>query len=140
MSMKTFRDYQPNQALLFPVDLNEWLPKDHPAHFVNEVVENLDLSAIYDSYDELRGNPPYDPRMMVKIWIYAFMKGIHSSRRIETALYEDVGFRYLSANQQPDHWTISQFRKRHHKGLGSLFEQTVKMAQKRACETASRIN
>lgn len=130
MSMKTFRDYQPNQALLFPVDLNEWLPKDHPAHFVNEVVENLDLSAIYDSYDELRGNPPYDPRMMVRIWIYAFMKGIRSSRKIETALYEDVGFRYLSANQQPDHWTISQFRKRHHKGLGSLFEQTVKMAQR----------
>jgi transposase len=100
------------------------------AHFVNEVVENLDLSAIYDSYDELRGNPPYDPRMMVKIWIYAFMKGIRSSRKIETALYDDVGFRYLSANQQPDHWTISQFRKRHQKGLDSLFEQTVKMAQR----------
>ncbi len=115
---------------MFPEDLNEWLPKNHPVHFVNEVVRNLDLSAIYDSYDELRGNPPYDPRLMVKIWIYAYMKGVRSSRKIETALYEDVGFRYLSANQQPDHWTISQFRKRHHKALGALLKQTVKMAQK----------
>ena len=128
--MKTFREYQPNQPLLFPVDLNEWLPKNHPVHFVNEVVRNLDLSDIYSSYDELRGNPPYDPRMMVKIWVYGFMKGIRSSRKIETALYEDVGFRCLSANQQPDHWTISQFRKRHHEALGCLLEQTIKMAQK----------
>jgi len=89
--MKKFRDYQPNQALLFP---------------------------------------PYNPRMMVKIWIYAFMKGIRSSRKIERALYEDIGFRFLSANQQPDHWTISEFRKRHHKALGELFEQTVRMADK----------
>lgn len=55
--MKTFKDYQPDQALLFPVDLNEWLPKDHPAHFVNDVVGRLDLSGIYASYDELRGAP-----------------------------------------------------------------------------------
>jgi len=128
--MKKFRDYQPNQALLFPVDLNDWLPEGHPARFVSEVVEELDLSAIYKSYDELRGSPPYNPRMMVKIWIYAFMKGIRSSRKIERALYEDIGFRFLSANQQPDHWTISEFRKRHHKALGELFEQTVRMADK----------
>ena len=126
--MKTFKDYQPDQALLFPVDLNEWLPKGHPTHFVNDVVGRLDLSAIYASYDELRGSPPYDPRMMVKVWVYALMKGVRSSRKIERALYEDVGFRFLSANQQPDHWTISEFRKRHHKALGGLFEQTVRMA------------
>lgn len=128
--MKKFRDYQPNQALLFPVDLNEWLPEGHPARFVSEVVDELDLSEIYGSYDELRGSPPYDPRMMVKVWIYALMKGIRSSRKIEKALYEDVGFRFLSANQQPDHWTISEFRKRHHKALGRLLEQTVRLADK----------
>ena len=126
--MKTFKEYQPGQALLFPVDLNEWLPKNHPTHFVNEVVGRLDLSGIYASYDELRGSPPYDPRMMVRVWVYALMKGVRSSRKIERALYEDVGFRFLSANQQPDHWTISEFRKRHHKALGGLFEQTVRMA------------
>ncbi|HHW18959.1 MAG TPA: transposase [Firmicutes bacterium] len=73
--------------------------------------------------------PPYDPRMMVKVWIYALMKGIRSSRKIEKALYEDVGFRFLSANQQPGHWTISEFRKRHHKALGGLIEQTVRLAE-----------
>lgn len=128
--MKTFKEYQPGQALLFPVDLNEWLPKGHPAHFVNVVAGQLDLSGIYASYDELRGSPPYDPRMMVRVWVYALMKGVRSSRKIERALYEDVGFRFLSANQQPDHWTISEFRKRHHKALGGLFEQTVKMAER----------
>ena len=126
--MKTFREYQPDQALLFPVDLNEWLPKNHPAHFVNEAARCLDLSGIYASYDELRGNPPYDPRMMVRVWLYALMKGIRSSRKIERALYEDVGFRFLSGNQQPDYWTVSEFRRRHHKALGGLFEQTVRMA------------
>jgi transposase len=85
--MKTFKEYQPGQALLFPVDLNEWLPKGHPAHFVNVVAGQLDLSGIYASYDELRGSPPYDPRMMVRVWVYALMKGVRSSRKIERALY-----------------------------------------------------
>lgn len=65
--MKTFKDYQPNQVLLFPVDLNEWLPKGHPAHVVNEVAGALDLSVIYASCSGLRGSPPYDPRMMVRV-------------------------------------------------------------------------
>lgn len=128
--MKTFKEYQPSQALLFPVDLNEWLPQGHLARFVNEIVDQLDLSVIYGSYRELRGGPPYNPRMMVKVWVYALMKGIRSSRKIENALYDDVGFRFVSANQQPDYWTVSEFRRRHHKALGGLFEQTVKMADK----------
>lgn len=99
-------------------------------HPRDEVVGSLDLSAIYASYEELRGSPPYDPRMMVKVWVYALMKGVRSSTKIERALYEDVGFRFLSANQQPDHWTVSEFRRRHHKALGGLFEQTVRMAEK----------
>ena len=65
--MKKFKDYQPNQMLLFPPSPHDWLPPDHPAYFVNEVVELLDLSAIYDSYGGLRGQPPYNPVMMVKV-------------------------------------------------------------------------
>lgn len=131
MSMKkTFRPYQPNQQFLLPPSLKDWLPDDHPVHFINEVVDRLDLSAIYNDYRERRGQPPYDPRMMVKILIYAMTKGIHSSRKIERALYEDVGLRYLSANQQPDHWTISDFRRRHIVALGDLFVQTVRLAQR----------
>jgi len=128
--MKKFKEYLPNQILLFPPSPNDWLPEDHPAHFINEVVDQLDLSAIYNNYSELRGKPPYHPLMMVKIWIYAASKGILSSRKIEKALYEDVAFRFLSGNQQPDHWVISEFRRRHHQALGDIFVQTVHLAQK----------
>jgi len=128
MSTKKFRPYNPNETYLFPPSPQDWLPENHPAHFVNEVVAQLDLGPIYQSYDALRGYPPYHPTMMVKVWIYAVMKGIHSSRKVEKALYEDIGFRFLSGNQQPDHWTLSEFRRRHHKALGELFVQTVRLA------------
>jgi hypothetical protein len=68
--------------------------------------------------------------MMVKVFLYSLSKGIQSSRKIEKALYDDVALRYLSGNQQPDHWTISEFRRRHHQALGDLFIQSIKLAQK----------
>ncbi len=128
--MKIFKNYSPNQPFLFPPSVLDWLPKDHPAHFINEVVDSLDLSAIYNSYGEGKGQPPYNPTMLVKVFLYALSKGIRSSRKIEQALYEDIGFRFLSGNQQPDHWTISEFRRRHHQALGDLFVQTVHLSQK----------
>ena len=67
---KKFKDYQPNQLLLFPPSPLDWLPADHPVHFINEVVEELDLSAIINDYQEKRGQPPYHPVMMVKILVY----------------------------------------------------------------------
>lgn len=127
---RRFKDYQPNQLLLFPPNPLDWLPADHPVHFINEVVEELDLSAIINDYQGRRGQPPYHPVMMVKILVYGYWRGIRSSRKLERALYEDVGFRYLSANQQPDFWTIAAFRRRHHKALGELFVQTVRLAKR----------
>jgi len=127
---KKFRDYNPDQVMLLPPSPRDWLEPDHLVYFVSEVVDGFDLSAIYDSYTGLRGYPPYDPKMMVKVWMYAFMVGIHSSRKLERALHEDVGFRVLSGNQQPDFWTLSEFRRRHHEALGNLFDQTVKAAAK----------
>jgi len=126
--MKKFKEYQQNQPYLFPPSVLDWLPKDHPAHFINEVVDGLDLSAIYGDY-VLKGQPPYNPTMMVKVLIYALTKGIRSSRKIEKALYDDVALRFLSGNQQPDFWTISEFRRRHHEAMGEIFVQTVKLAQ-----------
>jgi transposase len=128
--MKKFKDYQPNQMLLFPPSPRDWLPEDHLAHFISEVVESLDLRAVYDSYSEPKGQPLYNPEMMVKVWIYAVTRGIHSSRKLERGLYEDIGLRYLSGNQQPDHWTLSEFRRRHHVALGDLLVQTVKLSAK----------
>jgi transposase len=125
---KRFRDYQPNQLLLFPPSVHDWLPNNHLAHFINEVVYHIDLSAIYDDYSELTGQPPYDPTMMVKILIYAQAKGINSSRKIEQALYDDIGFRFLSCNQQPNFWTISEFRRRHRLALENMLCESVRLA------------
>jgi len=130
MKVKKFREYQPDQQLLFPPSVKDWVPEGHPAHFINEAVDSLDLSAIYGDYNELRCYPPYEPRMMVKVLIYAYSKGIRSSRKIERALYDDVALRFLSCNQQPDHWTISEFRRRHLKALGELLVQSIQMADK----------
>lgn len=125
---KKFRDYKPDQVMLLPPSLRDWLEPDHVVYFISEVVDRFDLSPIYGSYTGLRGYPPYEPRMMVKTWLYAFMAGIHSSRKLERALHEDVGFRVLSGNQQPDFWTLSEFRRRHCQALGDLFDQTVRAA------------
>lgn len=128
--MKKFREYNQHQQMLFPPSIQDWISNTHPAKYIDEVVENLDLSAIYKQYSKLRGYPPYSPIMMVKILIYAVITGIHSSRKIEKALHDDIGFRYLSANQQPDHWTISEFRRRHLEALGDLFIQSIQLAEK----------
>lgn len=125
---KKFKEYQPDQIMLFPPSVYDWVPENHLAHFINEVVSALDLSAIYDDYSELSGQPPYDPAMMVKILLYAQAKGINSSRKIEQALYDDVGFRFLSCNQQPNFWTISEFRRRHRGALENLLGQSVRLA------------
>lgn len=127
---KRFRPHDPDQGLLLPPSLGDWLPEDHLVHFIKSVVEELDLKAIYASYESTRGRPPYSPKMMLGIWLYAYCQGIRSSRRVERALYEDVGFRVLAANQQPDFWTLNQFRSRHMPVLKSLFVQTIRLGQR----------
>jgi len=93
---RTFRKYGPEQTLIMPTNLKEWLPRDHLAFFIDELVNTLDLSEIYAYYEgNNRGAPPYDPRMQLKICIYAYCNGINSSRRVEKAMIDDVGFRYL---------------------------------------------
>ena len=128
---KAFRPYEPEQMLLMPVALQEWLPADHLAYFVSDVVDHLDLSAIMKRYqDEDRGYPPYHPRMMVKVLVYAYCVGMPSSRKIEKRLEEDIAFRVLSANNRPDFRTISDFRKDHLKALAALFLQVLKLCQR----------
>jgi len=83
------RDYNPaDQIMLLPPSPRDWLEPNHLVYFVSDIVDKLDLSAIYASYTGLRGYPPYEPRMMVKVWLYAFMRGVHSSRSLERALHE----------------------------------------------------
>ena len=125
---KTFRTYLPEQSLLLPASLRDWLPDNHLAYFVSDVVDQLDLSAIESVYEEEdRGQPPYHPRMMTKILLYGYCVGVFSSRRIQKRLVEDVAFRVLAAGNQPDFRTISDFRKLHLKALEGLFQQMLRL-------------
>src|ERR1035438_3858493 len=125
---KTFRTYLPEQDLLLPPSLREWLPDNHLAYFVSDVVDQLDLSAIECVYEEEdRGQPPYHPRMMTKILLYGYCVGIFSSRRIQKRLVEDVPFRVLAAGNQPDFRTIADFRKLHLTALEELFQQVLRI-------------
>jgi transposase len=126
---KTYRAYLPEQDLLLPPSLRDWLPEDHLAYFVSDVVEQLDLRAIESIYEEEeRGQPPYHPRMMTKILIYGYCVGVFSSRRMQKKLTEDVGFRVLAAGNEPDFRTISDFRKLHLGALQGLFDQVLQIA------------
>ena len=129
---KTFRAYDMSQLMLLPPDLRQWLPDDHLALYVSDIVEQLDLSGILQSYEagDGRGRPPYHPQMMVKLLIYGYCVGKMSSRKLEQASYDDVGFRVLSGNQQPDHASIAEFRKRHLPELAKLFVQVLQMCQR----------
>ena len=127
---KTYLPYAPDQQLLLPQALQEWLPEDHLAYFVSDVVDQLDLSEITVHYEaERRGGPPYHPKMMVKVLLYAYCVGVPSSRRIASRLHEDIAFRVLAANNTPDFRTISDFRKDHLDALSGLFLQVLLLCQ-----------
>ena len=126
---KTFRPFEPDQILLLPPSLDEWLPDDHLARFVAELVDHvLDLSGIYADYTGARGYPPYDPRLMVRLLVYGYTTGMRSSRGIQRRCADDVGFRYLAAGQTPDFRSIVKFRRRHLDALAGLFLQSLRLA------------
>jgi transposase len=127
---KTYRPYVPEQDLLLPPSLREWLPENHLAYFVSDLVDHLDLSAIVAVYEEdERGYPPYHPVMLTKLLIYGYCVGVFSSRRIQRRLIEDVAFRVLAAGNEPDFRTIADFRKRHLPALQGFFEQVLGVAR-----------
>ena len=126
---KPYRSYLPEQDLLLPPSLRDWLPDSHLVYFVSDVVDQLDLSAIEKVYEkEWRGQPPYHPRLMVKLPVYGYCLGVRSSRKIAQRLVEDVPFRVLAAGNQPDFRTISDFRKIHLEALEQLFQQVLRLA------------
>ena len=127
---KTYRPYVPEQGLLLPPSLREWLPEDHLAYFVSDLIDHLDLSAIIAVYeDEERGYPPYHPVMLTKVLVYGYCVGVFSSRRIQRRLLEDIPFRVLAAGNEPDFRTIADFRKRHLVALQGFFEQVLQVAR-----------
>ena len=126
----TFRRYAPDQSLLLPPDLQAWLPEGHLAHHVSDLVDGLDLTAFYAPYEgDGRRNAPYEPRMMLKVLIYAYATGVFSSRGIAKKLEEDVAFRVLAAGNFPQHRTVCEFRRRHLGDFKKLFVEVVRLAQ-----------
>lgn len=136
---KTFRPYEPDQMLLLPPALQDWLPENHLARFVSDVVDSLDLSAIEDEYQEERGFPPYHPRMMTKVLVYAYSVGVYSSRRIARALEDSVAFRFLGAGNEPDFRTVNEFRLRHGKALAGLFQQVLELCREAGMVKLGRV-
>src|ERR1700681_2343416 len=127
---KTFRPWDIEQGWLLPPSVHELVPEGHVAHFVRDTVrEELDLSAILSVYGEERGYPPYHPTMMVALLLYAYSRGVYSSRRIARACEERVDFMAVTAMNQPDFRTIAKFRQRHLKALSDLFVQVLKLCR-----------
>ena len=127
---KVFRSWDVDQAMLLPPSVHELVPAGHLAHFVRDLVrDTLDLSAILAEYPEERGYPPYHPAMMTALLLYSYCQGIYSSRRMAAACEQRVDFMAVTALQKPDFRTISGFRKRHLKALGSLFAQVLALCE-----------
>jgi transposase len=137
---KAFRVFDPGQGLLLPPSLDDWLPAEHLARFIAELVdEHLDLSRVRAGYTEGRGAPPYDPRLMVRILLYGYTIGVRSSRAIEVKCVDDVPFRWLAAGSAPDYRAIARFRKRHLSALGHLFVQALALCQAAGMVSLGRV-
>lgn len=129
---KRFRVCSLDQPYLLPPSLEDWLLQNHLARFIAEISDELDLSSIYSAYErrDNRGASAYHPLLLVRLMLYGYMIGITSSRRIERETYDDVAFRFLAANQHPDHDTLASFRMEHLKALAGLFVQALRLCQK----------
>jgi transposase len=140
--MKTFKPYTPDQLLLLPPALQDWLPEGHLALFISDVVDHaLDLSPILATYEtgDGRGQPPYHPALMVKLLVYAYCTGKPSSRRIEKATYEEVPYRVLAADQHPDHDSIAAFRQEHLQALAGLFTAVLALCRRAGLVTLGHV-
>lgn len=129
---KRFRVCDLNQPLLIPPSLQDWLPESHLARFIADISEELDLSQIYAEYErnDGRGLSAYHPLLLTRLLVYGYSMGVTSSRAIEKATYDHIAFRYLAADQHPDHDTIAAFRQEHLDTLAGLFVQALRLCQK----------
>ncbi len=136
-----FRRYDPHQTLLLSPSLDEWLPSEHLARFISDLVEeSIDLTPFAQGYTNEEGGPPaYHPALMLKLLLYGNCVGVTSSRRIEKATVEDVAFRYLAANQQPTFTTIARFRERNLVHLSELFDRVVDLCREAGMVRLGRV-
>lgn len=133
---KNFRPWSIEQSYILPRNVKDFVPSEHISHFVRDLVrEELDLSEILREYEEERGNPPYDPRMMTAVLLYGYTQGVYSSRKLARNCIERLDFMAVSGVNSPDFRTIAKFRKRHLEALGGLFVQVLQL-----CKAADLVN
>lgn len=126
----SYLPYEPQQQMLLPHALQDWLPEGHLAYYISDTVDSLDLSAFHARYaGGGQRNQPFHPAMMVKVLVYGYATGVFSSRKLARKLHEDVAFRVLAAGNYPAHRTLCDFRAFHLKELSDLFVQVVKLAR-----------
>jgi transposase len=126
--MSNFRPINRDMDFLMPPSVEEWLPQRHLARFVAEVIEGLDLRAMTGSYRG-SGEASYHPRLLLGLIIYGYATGVFSSRNLERATYDSVAFRFIAANEHPDHDTIANFRRRFLPEIEALFVQVLGVAR-----------
>src|SRR5665213_2085947 len=133
------RSFDRDTMFLMPPSVQDWLPKEHLARFVVEVVEQLDLRVLRNSYAG-RGSAAYHPEMLVALLFYGYATGIRASRKLEAATYESIPFRFITANTHPDHDTIADFRVRFLPQLNDIFEQVLILAHEAGCLKVGRVS
>ena len=126
--MPNFRPTDRLTGFLMPPSVDEWLPQTHLARFVVEVVDGLDLSTMSKSYRG-SGSASYHPKVLLSLLVYGYATGVFSSRKLERATYNSVAFRFIAANDHPDHDTIANFRRRFLKDIETLFVQVLLLAR-----------
>ncbi|MGH9518545.1 MAG: transposase, partial [Terriglobales bacterium] len=136
----TYRAYAPEQSLLLPASLKDWLPERHLVYFISDAVDALDLAAFHARYaGDGRRRQPFDPAMMVKVLVYAYATSVFSSRKIARRLEEDVAFRVLAAGNFPAHRTLREFRQLHLPEFSALFVQIVRLAREAGLVKLGRV-
>jgi len=128
-----FKELDRRNRYIFPESVEDWLPEDHLARFVVEIVDQLDIAHIENEYSGRGGIAAYHPRILLSLIFYGYATGVFSSRKIEKATYDSVPFRYIAVNSHPDHDTISNFRKRFLDSIGHLFKQILEIAINMDC-------
>src|ERR1700726_1275002 len=126
--MSNFRQVDRQTGVLLPPSLDEWLPQRHLARFVVEVIDGLDLRELIGSYRG-SGSASYHPALLLGLLVYGYATGVFSSRKLERATYDSVAFRFIAANDHPDHDTIATFRRRFLKEIEGLFERLLELAR-----------
>lgn len=136
--MPNYVPYSPEQAELLPRHVRDELPKGHLCFLIHEVVERQDLRRFDATYGE-EGQKAYDPRMMLKVWLYGFAVNVRSTRKLERRIQEDLGFRYLAGGLRPDHKTLSEFLRRHGEAIEELFTQVLGWARQAGMARLGRV-